>query len=70
MNNEPTVSTQSKLLELKRILNRVSDISLSFRELKDRIYKEHLPIDDQITEYQKLVNEMATITNYYGYTTR
>ena len=66
MKNEPTMSEQSKFLELKRFLNRVSDISLSFRDLKDKTYSGGLPIGVQIAEYQKLVDEMVSfvITNY------
>ncbi len=67
MNIEPTAKLQSKFLELKRFLNRVSDISLSYRELKDKIYKEQLPIEFQISEYQKLVDETMSllITNQH-----
>lgn len=55
MNNN--FEQQQKLLQLKRFLNRISDISFTYNDFKKRVYSENIPTDLQIELLQSLVNE-------------
>jgi len=56
MNNNFLIQ-QDKLLRLKRFLNRISDISFSYNDIKQRIYRENLNTETQIFMLQTLVDE-------------
>jgi hypothetical protein len=59
MNNN--LEQQQHLLQLKRFLNRVSDISFSYNDIKQRIYRENIPTQVQLELLQSLKNEAVQI---------
>jgi hypothetical protein len=59
MNNQ--LLQEQNLLEIKRFLNRISDISFSYNDIKKRIYNESIPLELQLSLLTKLKYEALRI---------
>lgn len=59
---------QSKLLELKRFLGSISDISYSYQTLKNEARRNTVPLDLEVAKLQELAQQATQLLKAKGET--